>query len=295
MKKLLFFFCFIIVVPNSVGAQTADTLKGAAIDTIPKPVIVPVVINQYQLAVQSLIDQNKYLNSKSTPVALIIQPKKAATTDVVFYILAALLLLMALIKFFYPRYFTNLFRVFFNSSLRQSQLTDQLLQDKLPSLFFNLFYILSGGVYIFFLLAHFKLISHNYNWMLLAGCIMVLGLVYLVKFSTLKFTGWITGYVEETDTYIFIIFLINKIIGICVMPFVIIMVLAAPALADSSAYISLLIVVFLLLLRFFRAYGLLQNKLKISKLHFFLYIAGAEIIPLLLLYKWLLIFLSKNS
>lgn len=278
-----------------VGAQIADTLKAPATDTTQTPAIVPVAINQYHAAIQFFLKQNKFLNTKSPGVALFIKPKKAAATDMVFYIMAGLVLLLAVTKFFYPRYFTNLFRVFFNSSLRQSQLTDQLLQDKLPSLFFNIFYILSGGVYIFFLLVHFKLISNTQNWMLLAGCIVILGLVYTVKFSTLKFTGWLTGYAEETDTYIFIIFLINKIIGVCILPFAIIMALAAPVLADSSAYISLLIVAFLLLLRFFRAYGLLQNKLKISRLHFFLYIAGAEIIPLLLLYKWLLIFLSKNS
>ena len=38
--------------------------------------------------------------------------------------------------------------------------------------------------------------------------------VYVLKYSTLKFTGWITGLNEATNTYIFVIFLINKIIGI---------------------------------------------------------------------------------
>ena len=63
-----------------------------------------------------------------------------------FYLIAGIVLLLAFFKYFNSRYFTNLFRVFFNTSLRQSQLTDQLLQAKLPSLLFNLFFILSGGI-----------------------------------------------------------------------------------------------------------------------------------------------------
>jgi hypothetical protein len=49
-----------------------------------------------------------------------------------------------------------------------------------------------------------------------------------------------------------------------------------------------------LLLRFFRSYGLLQNQLKISRFHFMLYITGIEILPLLLIYKGLMVYLSKN-
>ena len=201
---------------------------------------------------------------------------------------------MAIIKYFYSRYFNNLFRVFFNTSLRQSQLTDQLLQAKLPSLFFNLFFILSGGTYIYFLLLHYGLLNTQHIGVLIFSCIAILGLVYFVKFSTLKFTGWVTGYKEATDTYIFIIFLICKIIGILLIPFIILMAFSNLPIASTSAIVSLLLIVFLLLLRFFRSYGLLQNQLKVSKFHFFLYIAGLEIIPLLLVYKSLVFFLSKN-
>jgi len=56
--------------------------------------------------------------------------------------------------------------------------------------------------------------------------------------------------------------------------------------------ISLLMIGLLLLLRFFRSHGLLQKQLKVSGFHFFLYIAGTEILPLLLIYKGLLILVS---
>jgi hypothetical protein len=205
-----------------------------------------------------------------------------------------MILLLAFLKYFFNRYFTNLFRVFFNTSLRQSQLTDQLLQAKLPSLLFNLFFTISGGLYAYILLSHFQLILSDKNWVLIFSSMALLGLIYLVKFSTLKFTGWVTGLTEVTNTYVFVIFLINKIIGIFLVPFIVILSFSDIAIVKIAILISLMSIGIFLLLRFFRSYGLLQNQLKISKFHFILYIMGIELLPLLLIYKGLMVYLSKN-
>ncbi len=292
IKKVLFFFCCNFLVPLLVCAQTSDTItvqKDSA-----QNLVVQAPVNRYNAAIEAILKQNNFLNSKGTPVLMAVKIKKPQSNDIVFYLLAGLVLLMALIKFFFDRYFTNLFRVFFNTSLRQSQLTDQLLQAKLPSLFFNIFFILSAGIYIFFLLIQYKIISSQYKWSILGACILILAFVYLVKFSTLKFTGWVTGYRESTDTYIFIIFLICKIIGVVLVPFTLLMAFAQTEIAITSAFVSLLIIGLLLFLRFFRSYSLLQSQLKVSRFHFFLYLTGVEIIPLLLVYKWVVLFLSKN-
>jgi hypothetical protein len=292
VKKLFFFFCFFYAAPILLCAQTisADSVKVDSVKVVPQPV----AVNKYQAALDTLLKQNSLLNSSGTPVSLAVKLKKDKTESAVFYLLAGLVFLLAVIKFFFAKYFTNLFRVFFNSSLRQNQFTDQLLQAKLPSLFFNIFFIISGGIYIYFLLLQYGLVTGEKKWMIISSCIVLLAIIYFVKLATLKLTGWATGFTETTDTYIFVIFLIAKIIGIILIPFTILMAFAALPLPALSALISLLIIAVLLLLRFFRSYGLLQNQLKVSKFHFFLYIAGLEIIPLLLIYKGLLFLLTKN-
>lgn len=292
MKKLLVFFCFLLLVPLFSDAQIPDSSLVQK-DTL-QNLSVPVIVNQYSAAVQYLLDQNPFINKNGISVSLALKTKKTNETDAIFYLLATLVFLMALIKLFFARYFSNLFRVFFNTSLRQSQLTDQLLQAKLPSLFFNIFFVLSGGIYIYFILFQYGLVSGNHQWGLMGFCIITLGVIYFVKFSTLKFTGWVTGYSETTDTYIFIIFLICKIIGIIVIPFTVLMAFSNFSIAITSGLVSILIIAFLLLLRFFRSYGLLQKQLKVSKFHFFLYLVGVEIVPLLLIYKGLLLLLTKN-
>ena len=255
--------------------------------------IVPVTIPA-AYSWKKILDDNIYLNTKSKPFSFIQSPRKTDSKDMLFYSLTLVVFLFALLKFRYARYFINLFRVFFNTSLRQGQLTDQLLQSKLPSLFFNLFFILIGSWYLYLLLNFFGEINHYTSWQVLLICAMSLLIIYLVKFFILKFTGWITGYKQEADTYIFIVFLINKIVAICLMPLLIIMAFSEKELAHAALTLSFVIICVMLLMRFFRSYSLLQNRLKVSRFHFFVYIIGIEIVPLLVIYKVALLFMSKN-
>jgi hypothetical protein len=72
-------------------------------------------------------------------------------------------------------------------------------------------------------------------------------------------------------------------------------------LAFSDLYLTNAILVFslvfigiMLLFRFIRSFSLLQHKLKISRFHFLLYIFSLEILPLLLIYKLVELFISKK-
>lgn len=295
MKQIFFFGLFIFFVSVTLCAQSTDSIiiQNDSLQIQP----VADSIDSVKHAVTERPDfklKNKLLNSDAEPASFAVQFKKAAGKDTMFYLIAGMILLLAFLKYFFDRYFTNLFRVFFNTSLRQSQLTDQLLQAKLPSLLFNLFFTISGGLYAYILLSHFQLIQNDKNWILIFSSMALLGLIYLIKFSTLKFTGWVTGLTEVTNTYVFVIFLINKIIGIFLVPFIVILSFSDIAIVKIAILVSLMSIGIFLLLRFFRSYGLLQNQLKISKFHFILYIMGIELLPLLLIYKGLMVYLSKN-
>lgn len=245
-------------------------------------------------SVQPYKYKNKILNSDGSPASLVVEIRKTKSKDALFYLVALVLLILAFLKYFNSRYFNNLFRVFFNTSLRQSQLTDQLLQSKLISLLFNIFFVISSGLYVYLLLGRFGIVNKNHNWILLFSAIALSGMVYFAKYCTLKFTGWMTGLSGITDTYLFIIFLINKIIGIFLVPVIVILAFANNSIVHITVIISGLCIAVFLLLRFFRSYGLLQHQLKISRFHFFLYITGIEILPFLLIYKGFMVYLTKN-
>lgn len=238
--------------------------------------------------------KSKFLNTKATPAASLSKEMKHKFKDILFYIVLMLLLFFAFLRFLYERYFNNMFRVFFNTSLRQSQLTDQLLQAKQVSLLFNVLFVMTGGLYIYYLLLHFNWIQNDMPVLMIGICTMSLGVLYILKFLSLRFTGWLTGYNTAAGTYLFIIFLINKILGVLLIPFVIVIAFGKEFLQYPALILSLLLIGLMFLLRFLRSYSLLRRDIKVSRWHFFIYIIGVEVLPLFLIYKGLVVLFGKN-
>lgn len=307
MNNLFTWFLILLVHPFCLLAQQTDTTNHSTDTSIQKTrtdTLDSVRVMQDSSANIKTAQDSSYKSvfkinrqrpgdSLQTVQPIPVQPRKTSNESVLFYLLAALLLMLGIIRTTYSRYFINMFRVFFNSSLRQSQLTDQLVQDKLPSLLLNALFIFTAGFYFYFIIQREGLIADDLNLVFIGSTMAALVLIYVVKFFTLKFIGWITGYHNEADTYIFIIFLINKIIGICLLPVIFILAFADTPLVNIFVIASFIIIGLMLLVRFLRSYGLLQHRLRVSRFHFLLYIFSLEILPLLLIYKAVSLFLTK--
>ena len=292
MKPVFLSLLCSIIFPVLLLAQHSDTI--AANKSILTDSLTSDTVLQKSDTGQTLYPTNEFLNTTDKPVQLQVSLRKQKSKEALFYLLAGLVLVLAFFRYFFARYFNNLFRVFFNTSLRQSQITDQLLQAKLPSLLYNLFFVVAGGIYIYSLLNYYQWVRGYNTWLVIGLCTGVLGMIYLIKFGTLKFTGWLTGFSDMVNTYLFILFLISKIIGIFLIPFIILIAFSDRVIVDMAVIISLLLIGFLFVMRFLRSYGIIQNQLKISKFHFFLYIIGLELLPLLLIYKSLMVLLSNK-
>ena len=272
----------------SATAQVGDPAITSPIDSFPK------IISSKNIY-RALLDSNIFLFTKGTPQALVTIDKKHETPDAFFYIIASLFLLLGLLRTIFSRYFTTMFRVFFNTSLRQNQLTDQLEQAALPSLLFNVFFMLSMGLYIYFFYEHYNPDNEKNNWAYVGLCVLAVGICYTVKYLSMLFMGWLTNHKPEAKIYIFSIFLLNKIIGLVLLPFTMLIAFSSYKIAGYASVISIFILAVLFLSRFFRSYGLLQNRLKLNGIHFFVYIISLEILPILLVYKSVMIFFGINS
>ncbi len=242
-----------------------------------------------------LLDTNVFLNTKGKPQVLLVKQNNHQNNQILFYLLLLLFFVLGITRSFFKKYFSTLFSVFFNSTLKQNQLTDQLTQAKLPSLIFNIFFIITSGLYLFFLIKLNVISKVKINTNVMLACIAAVGIAYFVKYLSLMFTGWLTGYVKEANTYIFIIFLLNKMIGLFLLPVVTVLAFCNIYLVSSTILISLIVLAIILLVRFFRAYSLLQSKLKISPFHFILYVFALEALPILLIYKLVSNYLHLNT
>jgi hypothetical protein len=179
--------------------------------------------------------------------------------------------------------------------VRQRQVKEQLLQSPLPSLMFNIFFVISSAVFLGLLFRHFHLADHLPFWLLIAYCLAGLGAIYGIKFLLLKFFGWVFQQPDVTDSYIFVVFSTNKIIGILLLPFIILMAFTTGPLNAAAVTISIVLIVGLFLYRFFLSYISIQRSASINFFHFALYLAAFEVLPLLLINKLLFTILSEIS
>jgi hypothetical protein len=206
-----------------------------------------------------------------------------------FYLLLLLCIILGLIRFMDTRYFLNLWRAFWNPTLSNRQLKEQLQGSGLPNLLMNVFFTFAGGSYIYYIVKFFTphpsgvIPSSLLIIMLIAGT----GFIYLSKYAAVRFSGWAFRVEVITEHYLFNVFLINKVLGITLVPFIIILAFADHEWAKQVVFISFLVSGVLLFNRYFRSWQVFGSFFQYSKFHFFMYLCASELLPLAVLVKLL--------
>jgi hypothetical protein len=240
-----------------------------------------------------LLDAQKYFNFTGRARRIRSEKYEPESYDAMFYLLVLMLFYFAVVKLFFAKYLANVMTLFFRASMRQQQLREQVLQSPFPSLLLNNLFIFSGGLYGAFLIRYYHFGSLDRFWFHFLYSAALLAILYLFKFLILKIIGWIFNIGRAVETYLFVVFMTNKIIGIFLLPFLVLISFSGPVITQISVTISMIMISFFYIYRFIASYGTLRKEIKISGLHFFLYLCAFEIAPLLLIYKALVNYLEK--
>jgi hypothetical protein len=153
----------------------------------------------------------------------------------------------------------------------------------------NIFFAFAGGAYMYYIVRYFTPISSGVIppslliIMLIAGT----GLIYVIKYSAVRFSGWAFRLEGITEHYLFNVFLINKILAITLIPFIIVLAFADHNLARQIVVISFITSGILLLNRYIRSWQVFGSFFQYSKFHFFMYLCASELLPLAVLMKLL--------
>lgn len=235
--------------------------------------------NAYQL-----YNQKTTLSNAGDVLYKIEQKFSLPDKDILFYALIALLFLYGFIIQIAPQYIGKLFSQFSQSSLRMMQNREQLLQNSLASLTMNIGFVVSFSLMATLIIFNAHLLPINFWEGFLYMCLFFLGL-YIGKFICLTIAGYIFNTNELVQTYIFVVFMINKVLGILLIPFIGILAFAKPFLHPFAIGGAGFLIALLILYRYLFSLTSVRNKLHVSSFHFFLYLCAFEIIPLLILYK----------
>lgn len=232
------------------------------------------------------IAQNPYLPLNQPPVFMLVDYKDKKSKDALFYTVLFLVFMLGFIKNVFPKYFQNLFRLFFQTSLRQKQTKDQLEQDGQASLLINLFFLLSAGLFITLMIQHYRWLDMPY-WILYAYSTAVLAIIYFGKYLFVSFAGWVFNNSQSASSYLFLVAVVNRIMGVVLLPLIVVMAFAEAPIAIIALTISFGVVTLLFFYRYIVSFGILRSELQVNPFHFFLYLCAVEILPMALIYKLL--------
>lgn len=244
---------------------------------------------------QQILDQHPWLGFDSKPEIYKEEIRQFNGKELIFYVLIGLLIVYGLFRQAFPKYFNDLLRVFFRTTIKQRQVREQMIQTPLPSLLLNGLFVISAGMYLSFILQYFNMSPAQNFWLMTFYCIIGLSGIYLVKFLGLKFSGWLFNMKESAESYIFIVFITNKMVGIVLLPFLVLLAFGQGALYAVSLTLSWCVIGCIYIYRFILTYTTIRNQIKLNPFHFFLYLLAFEIAPLLLVYKGLLLFLRITT
>jgi len=206
-----------------------------------------------------------------------------------FYLLLFLCIMLGLIRFMDTRYFINLWRAFWNPTLSNRQLKEQLQGAGLPNLLMNVFFAFASGAYIYYVV---KFFTPHHSGVIPASLLIIMliagtGLIYLAKYAAVRFSGWAFRVEGITEHYLFNVFLINKVLAITLIPFIIVLAFADHEWAQQVVFISFIVSGILLLNRYIRSWQVFGSFFQYSKFHFFMYLCASELLPLAVLMKLL--------
>jgi hypothetical protein len=262
-------------------------------DSVPPEILTTPGENSIRLF-QEVLRNNLYYKFFGKPLQIVMQEKRVYGSEKFFYLLVILFFYYGLIRVIFSKYLGDLFTLFFRATLRQQQLREQLLQNPLPSLLLNIQFLVTGSLYAAILARYNKILDQTDLWLLCLYCFGLLVSIYIGKFLTLKTMGWILRISRATDVYLFIVFMVNKMAGIFLLPVLLLLAFPYPPLIPAIIALSLFVLALLLGYRFFVSFRLVRNEIKLNLFHFFLYLCAFEIAPLLLIYKALLSIVERT-
>jgi hypothetical protein len=280
-------------IKNRQANKNSDSLVAFITDSIRFSEKKPADFSNLPLSWMELLAAEKYFNFSGRPVHIHSEIYEPQSFEGMFYFMVGLLFYFAIVKLFFSKYLANLLTLFFRASMRQQQLREQVLQSPFPSLLLNVLFIFSGGLFGAFLMRFYHFGSDQNLWFHFRYISIFLVILYLLKYLILKVVGWIFNISRAVDFYLFVVFMTNKIIGIFLLPFLVLIVFSGSVLTEIAITLSIIMVCVFYVYRFIGSFATLHKEIKISGLYFILYLCAFEIAPLLLIYKVLVTYLEK--
>lgn len=210
------------------------------------------------------------------------------TPDWILYFSIASLIVLAWLRLIYSKFIINIFKSALNYQLAIKVFNAPGLIQKRIFIFLNIFYYLTTGIFIYLALDYFRYYPFELKGLDLLFAITGFLMAYsLFRYTIMKLNGYLFNRQKLFSEAIFHNFLYNKITGIIIIPFILLLAYTRGIYQDVSLSAGLFVLLAINIMRIIRLVIFLL-KSAILIFYFILYLCTLEIIPLLVIVKLIL-------
>jgi len=205
---------------------------------------------------------------------------KSHLFDFRFFVLLGLLILFTLIMALFRKEVFSLVKPMMNLNILELMNRDS---QNGRNAFFTLSYIffIANAA---FLIYHIAIKWMESGWKLMLWLFLGILGIYVLKHIFLGLMGYTFPIQKSLSRYSFMVTLHNSIAGYILFPLNILMFLSSEKIGLWLIWISLIVLIVLYLIRILRGSLSRSNAGKSNILHFFLYLCGSEIAPIVLIF-----------
>jgi len=204
-----------------------------------------------------------------------------------FTITVIILTLLTLLITIFRSIYQHSYRAFLNENILNQLLRESQQTSQLPSIIPYAFFFINAGTLLFLINKYY---GYNYpdglwqGWGLITGAITLL---FIVKHLVLSLFAYIFPVEKEVAAYNFTIIIFGIILSIVMVPANVFIAYGPLSLTKAAILITFGILLLAYAFRSLRALIIANNFLLSNKFHFFLYLCTVEIVPVLVIIKWL--------
>ncbi|MCC7233293.1 MAG: DUF4271 domain-containing protein [Bacteroidia bacterium] len=214
-------------------------------------------------------------------------PRNHIVPDWIFIVVLLVIGIYTWLRIYYSRYFGQLIRAFVNFNLANQIVRDENILIQRASVFLSFTFHVVIALLLYQISIHqgWSLGGTGTGFMRFFYLLVLVTLIYAMKFLVLKLCGWLFDLDREMAVYTFIIFLVNNLLGLALIPVVILIAYNQIIPATFLIPAGLVLASLAFLYRLVKGIQVGTGVPGYSPLYLFLYLCTLEIAPLLILIK----------
>lgn len=284
MQKWVFFLLFILLCSGGAYGQVNDSLIANAKASIPDTA----KKDSSNLLKKDSLSLQKTQSTTKKNIQNIYKTRKTQNQANGFIIVILILLSVALLRYFHPKYYSDLFKIFRQGTLMSEGLSNKLQSNNAPKLLFLLLYFLITAFVLsrlFLWLQHEEICKSHAAYYFFS--LLLLFAMYLYRIVLIRFIVWLLSLKKSMDLYLLYNSYTNQIFGLFLVLPSCLLILCIPQWQYILIMLNLVLCIVLLIFKLLSSLFYLKRNTQFTIYQFLFYLCAFEILPLAVLTKWL--------